>query len=187
VALASCQSWLGMQVPKDRVRTAVVSREDGPGMTKKRIQQFAEGRNVPMSELDRYLRFNTYEQKRSFSIDSDQDLEEICKWIKAESIQFCIFDVLNILHSSDENSNTQMTQIMKRFDTVRAETGADVAIIHHDKKDSTPGNKKPRGASAIDSWWEWKVSISPDAENEQVKEVFFGSKATQSHQPVKIL
>src|SRR6185437_3836908 len=121
VALASCQSWLGMQVPKDRVRTAVVSREDGPGMTKKRIQQFAEGRNVPMSELDRYLRFNTYEQKRSFSIDSDQDLEEICKWIKASSIQFCIFEWLNILPSADENSNTHTIKLIKQFDTIRAE------------------------------------------------------------------
>lgn len=186
VALASCQSWLGMKCIAEPIRTGIVSREDGPGMTKRRIKQFAEGRNIPMSALDKQLRVNTYEQKRSFSVDSDADLEEIIEWLKKEEIRFCIFDVLNVLHSFDENSNTQMTQVMKRFDKIKAESGSDIAIIHHDKKDSGAGNKKPRGASAIDSWWEWKVSISPDPENERIKQVFFGSKAAPAHIPVTI-
>jgi hypothetical protein len=186
VALACRQSWLGQPCLSRPVKTAIISREDGPGLTKKRVGQFARARNVDMQTLDEWLRFNTYEQKRSFSIESDADIEEIVKWLKQEAIEFCIFDVLNILHGADENSNTAMTQVMKRFDTIKAESGADIAIIHHDKKDSAVGNKKPRGASAIDSWWEWKVSISPDAEHEQVKEVYFGSKAIQSHAPVTI-
>ena len=186
VALACCQSWLGMQCASKRIKTGIVSREDGPGMTMRRVNQFAAGRNIPISELDKHLRFNTHEQKQSFSIDSDPDVEQVIAWLKKEEIEFCIFDVLNILHSSDENSNTEMTKVMKRFDRIRLESGADIAIIHHDKKDSSAGSKKPRGASAIDSWWEWKVSISPDAEQEQIKQVYFGSKATQSHSPVTI-
>jgi len=186
VALASRQSWLCLPCIRRQVRTAVVSREDGPGMTKRRVRQFAEARDVPISELDRWMRFNTYEQKGSFAIDSDADLEEIIKWLKQEEIEFCIFDVLNVLHGADENSNTQMTQVMKRFDTIKAESGTDLAIIHHDKKDSSTGNKKPRGASAIDSWWEWKVSISPDAEDERIKQVHFGSKAALPHAAMTI-
>ena len=178
VALASQQSWLGQPCLSRRIKTAVVSREDGPGMTKRRVGQLAEARNVDMATLDKWLRFNTYEQKSSFSIQSDSDLEEIISWIKKEEIEFCIFDVLNILHGADENSNTAMTQVMKRFDSIKEITGIDIAIVHHDKKDSGTGSKKPRGASAIDSWWEWKVSISPEPENERVKVIHFGSKAT---------
>ena len=186
VALAGQQSWLGQPCLSRRVRTAIVSREDGPGMTKRRVGQLAEGRGLSISTLDEWMRFNTYEQSSSFSVQSDADLEEITKWIKQESIEFCIFDVLNILHGSDENSNTAMTQVMKRFDSIKEATGIDIAIIHHDKKDSTAGSKKPRGASAIDSWWEWKVSISPEAENEQIKVVHFGSKATFPHPAVTV-
>ena len=186
VALASQQSWLGQTCLSRRVKTAVVSREDGPGMTKRRVAQLAEARGVGMDSLDKWIRFNTYEQKSSFSIQSDSDLEEIVKWIKKEEVEFCIFDVLNVLHGADENSNTAMTQVMKRFDSIKEATGVDLAIIHHDKKDSGTGNKKPRGASAIDSWWEWKVSISPETDNERVKVVHFGSKAIASHPSLTI-
>ena len=177
VSLAAQQSWLGQPCLSRRVKTAVVSREDGPGMTKRRVAQVAEARSTSMDLLDRWMRFNTYEQKGSFSIQSDADLEEIIEWVKKEEVEFCIFDVLNVLHGADENSNTAMTQVMKRFDSIKEATGVDLAIIHHDKKDSGTGNKKPRGASAIDSWWEWKVSISPEPDNERVKVVHFGSKA----------
>ena len=186
VSLSCRQSWFGKPCLPRYVKTAVVSREDGPGMTKRRVYQFASGRGVSVSLLDEWMRFNTYEQKRSFSIQSDADVEEIIKWLKSEQIEFCIFDVLNILHGADENSNTQMTQVMMRFDQIKRETGCDIAVIHHDKKDSGSGNKKPRGASAIDSWWEWKVSISPDAENEKIKQVYFGSKAAPAHDPLTI-
>jgi AAA domain len=186
VALASQQSWLGQPCISRPVKTAVVSREDGPGMTKRRVAQFAQARGVTMDSLDAWLRFNTYEQKGSFSIQSDADLDEAIRWIKQEQIGFCIFDVLNILHGADENSNTAMTQVMKRFDSIRAATGVDLAIIHHDAKNAESGNKKPRGASAIDSWWEWKISISPDAEDESVKRVHFGSKAAVPHAAMTI-
>ncbi len=186
VALASQQSWLGQPCISRRVRTAVVSREDGPGMTKRRVAQFAAARRVTVDSLDAWMRFNTYEQKSAFSIQSDSDLEEIIRWIRQEQIELCIFDVLNVLHGADENSNTAMTQVMMRFDSIKAATDVDLAIIHHDKKDSESGNKKPRGASAIDSWWEWKCSISPDTEDENVKRVYFGSKAAVPHAAMTI-
>lgn len=186
VCLACRQSWLGQAVAPRQYRTAIVSREDGPGMTKRRVQAFAQGRGVPLSELDKWMRFNTYAQKQSFSIQSDADIETIIEWLKKEEIDLCIFDVLNILHGADENSNTAMTQVMKQFDRIKQGSGADIAVIHHDKKDAGNGNKKPRGASAIDSWWEWKVSISPDAETERIKLIHFGSKAIPAHAPVSV-
>ena len=187
VALASQQSWLGLPIPERQFKTAVISREDGPAMTKRRVWQFALARNVAMVQLDQWIRFNTHEQKAQFSIQSETDCLEVIKWLKQEEIEFCIFDVLNVLHSADENSNTDMTAVMKRFDAIQEASGVDLAVIHHDKKDSSAGQKKPRGASSIDSWWEWKISISPDPDNEDAKMVYFGSKATMAHPPTKIM
>jgi hypothetical protein len=184
VALSAGQPWLGI-TPPAQVRTAVISREDGPAMTMNRLQQFARGRGLDFEAMP-WLHINTFEQRPTFAIDNDEDLDRICKAIKQEGIELCIFDVLNKLHSADENDNTRMTATMARFDTVRIQTGADVTIIHHDAKNSAPGAKKPRGASSIDSWWDWKVSINVDADDDSRKEVFFASKAGMPHPQITV-
>ena len=177
VSLSSGLPWMGIE-PQVKVKTGVVSREDGPGMTMHRLEQFARGRGLDFLQLP-WLFEKTFEQRASFSIESDSNLEDLCKWIKHEGIELCIFDVLNKLHASDENDNTKMTAVMSRFDTIRTETGCDVVVIHHDAKNSAPGAKKPRGASSIDSWWDWKVSINVDPEDDSLKQVFFATKAGQ--------
>jgi hypothetical protein len=184
VALPAGLPWLGIQPPAP-AKVGVVSREDGPGMTMFRIQQFALGRGLDFKALPG-LFVNTFQQRSSFSIDSEVDVDDICKWIKHEGIELCIFDVLNVLHARDENDNSKMTAVMARFDVIRSATGCDVAVLHHDTKNSAPGAKKPRGASSIDSWWDWKVSINVDPEDDSLKRVFFGTKAGQPLSPLTV-
>jgi hypothetical protein len=62
----------------------------------------------------------------------------------------------------------------------------DMVVIHHDAKNSAPRAKKPRGASSIDSWWDWKVSINVDPEDDSLKQVFFGRKAGQPIAPLAV-
>ncbi len=185
IAISSGQSWLGLQ-PERSVNTAVVSREDGPQMTQHRLREFARGRGLAFNNL-KNLYVNTFEQKATFSIENDDDLGEICTSLKKEGVELVIFDVLNKLHGAEENDNTKMTAIMSRFDIIRAETGSDVCVIHHDAKNSAPGAKKPRGASSIDSWWDWKISISVSADDDSRKEVYFASKAGQPHAPIQAI
>ena len=98
-----------------------------------------------------------------------------------------IFDVLNKLHQADENDNTKMTVVMARFDLIRENTLCDVVVIHHDSKSAVQGAaKRPRGASSIDSWWDWKVSISVDPQDDTLKEVFFSTKAGIAHSPISV-
>lgn len=184
LALSAGRPWLGMD-PVEPLTVAVVSREDGPQMTMHRIREFARGRGLNFADISR-LQVNTFEQSATFAIDNDEDVARLCVALKAAGTELVIFDVLNKLHSADENDNTKMTAIMARFDHIRAETGADVAVIHHDAKNSTPGAKRPRGASSIDSWWDWKVSIQVDVQDDSRKEVFFASKAGQPHPPITV-
>lgn len=185
VALASCQPWLGIQPPKV-VRTAIISREDGAQLTRERTYAFLKGRGIDSAIINRDLFFNTHKQRQNFSLDTDEDVEDAAKALKEDGIEFCIVDVLNKIHSADENSNTEMTKVMAKFDYIRDISGSQIAIIHHDTKSSMPGSKKPRGASAIDSWWDWKVSISPDPKDDSLKEVFFSTKATKPHQSMMV-
>jgi 5S rRNA maturation endonuclease (ribonuclease M5) len=184
VSLSSGQVWMGMEPPR-KVKIGVVSREDGPGMTMHRLEQVARGRGLDFQQLQG-LYVNTFKQRGSFSIENDSDINDLCKWIKHEGIELCIFDVLNKLHAADENDNTKMTAVMARFDTVRVQTGCDVVVIHHDAKNSAPGSKKPRGASSIDSWWDWKLSVNVDPEDDSLKRVFFATKAGQPLNPIAV-
>ena len=184
ISLSSGIPWIGIE-PQTKVKTGVVSREDAPGMTADRLKQLARGRDLDFYQLPGLL-VNTFQQRASFSIEREEDIEDICKWIKQEGIELCIFDVLNKLHTADENDNTKMTAVMARFDRIQTETGCDVAVIHHDAKNSAPGAKKPRGASSIDSWWDWKVSINVDPGDDSLNQVFFATKAGQPIDTVSV-
>lgn len=184
VALSTGQEWLGFAIPQ-QARVAVLSREDNASMTMLRLQQFARGRELDFANLS-HLHVNTFQQRARFAIDNDEDLAQLIETVKAFAIELVIFDVLNKLHASDENSNTEMTKLMARFDRVRFEAGCDVAVIHHDAKGSAPGQRKPRGASAIDSWWDWRVSIDIDPENDSLKHVHFATKASSPHPEVTV-
>lgn len=185
VALATGQPWLDL-TPTRAVTVGVVSREDSASMTTHRLQMFAKGRGLNFQTLAG-LRINTFDQKAQFSIQDDADVALIVAAIKDQGIELVILDVLNRLHTADENSNTEMTAVMGRFDLIRAQTGCDVAVIHHDAKGSASGAaKRPRGASSIDSWWDWKVSVQVTPDDDSRKEVFFSSKAGQPHPPVTV-
>ena len=183
VALAANQSWCGCAPAGRQVRCAVISREDPSFITQKRTFDFARGRGLRPEDLEDWLFFNTRDQSRTFYLENDSDCETAIKWIKQKEIEFAIFDVLNLLHAANENSNTEMTAIMKRISNIRDETNISLALIHH-----TPHSdpKRARGAGAIESWWEWKVVVQPDPEDDARKTMSFISKACRPHPPVTI-
>ncbi len=185
VALASGQSWCGLPYTKNIVKCGIVSREDGPEIAYRRVCGFAAGRGIPMGLLEDYLKFNTYTQRNQFSLENSEHVDDVIRWIKEDGIDFCVFDVLNVLHGADENSNTEMTKVMKVFDRIRQESGAQVTVIHH--LSSSPGTKRPRGAGAIDSWWDWKISIAPTADCEEVKDLQFFTKAGKPMPSMQVL
>ena len=187
IALAHALPWLGIPIPQKR-RVALVSREDGPGMTMQRLKRFATGRRLRFDTIDTVL-VNTFAQRSTFAIDKEEDIANLCKWLIHEKAEICIFDVLNRLHSAaNENDAMEMTRVMGCFDRIRLETGCDVAVIHHDAKNGgTGGQRKPRGSGAIDSWWDWKVSLTVDPEKDAQKQVFFATKAGQAAEPVTVV
>ena len=186
VALTHRLPWLGIPVQEAR-RVALVSREDGPGMTMARIKEFAAGRSLNFNQMDGPF-VNTHQQRSSFGVDNEADVVDLCKWLKFDRVELVIFDVLNRLHgAANENDAMEMTRVMGCFDRIRLETGCDVVVIHHDAKNSAAGGqRKPRGSSAIDSWWDWKVSITVDEQDDARKQVFFATKAGQAAPPVTV-
>jgi hypothetical protein len=147
VCLATGRSFLGLRPYSREVRVAIVSREDGPQMVRERLEQLARGHGIPTSYLDRNILVNTEEQSSSFQIDNPKHVEELAEWLRVNRIEFCVIDVLNKIHSAQENSSDDMTRVMKQFDELARESGAQICVIHH-----TSRSGGVKGSTSIEGW-----------------------------------
>lgn len=160
------------------VRVAIVSREDGPQLVSERLRALAMGRGLEWFDVDRNIRVNTVEQSQTFRIDNDHDLKEMAEWLKAEQIEFCVLDVLNKLHSGEENSANDMTKVMGRFDELSRLSGAHICVIHHTNKGGGA-----RGSSSIEGWADYIFRIESDTQEETLKTLYVRTKASSNPQP----
>ncbi|GAA3758491.1 AAA family ATPase [Terriglobus aquaticus] len=177
IALATCGRVLSLPSLGRPVRTAIISREDGPQLVSERLRGLARGRNLDWSDVDRNIRINTVQQSQTFRIDNDEDLTEMAEWLRGEGIEFTVLDVLNKLHGGEENSANDMTKVMARFDELARLSGSQVCVIHHTNKGGGA-----RGSSSIAGWADTIFRLESDESDERLKRLFvqtkFGSTPT---------
>lgn len=185
ISLAIGADWLEFRVPRP-VRTAIVSREDAPGLTAWRIGHLLRGKTTGAKELVvNNLWINTKTQSPDYRIDVDELHREMIVELKDRRIQFLILDVLNVLHSADENDNQEMRAILHKINEISTEVGCQIGLVHHFSK-ANEGSliKRIRGSSAISGWVEWAVGISVVDQEMGVRKMEFETKAEQPPAPV---
>lgn len=160
LALASGSSWLG-HVVKQRRRVAVVSREDAPEETSRRLKLLQAG-SAPRAEYAwGQIWLNTSAQSAAFLLDHLEHVDALIAELKLEQFDLVIFDVLRDLHSGDENDNTVMSAIMQALKRFQVEAGCAVLLLHHiSKAQSANIFRDARGAGAIHGWTEYGVGLS---------------------------
>jgi archaellum biogenesis ATPase FlaH len=159
MSLACGVEWLGMRVPR-RVRTALVSREDSPSLTQRRIKRLVSG-NERYLHLPAWMLVNTRRQLADFKVTKDEHLEQLIDELKQFRVEFVVLDVFRSLHDSEENDNTEVQQVLQRINRIQNECECAVALVHHINKVSSENIFKGlRGASAIHGWMEWGIGIS---------------------------
>lgn len=99
--------------------------------------------------------------------------------------EFAIFDVFNILHTADENDNSEMREVLRRLSRIQAELKCGICVLHHySKAEGGSMTQRLRGASAIAGWAEWVVGLSMSNEQTQIRKVEFELKAAAPPEPV---
>jgi len=183
VALASGTEWLDCKV-SEPCRVALVSREDSPGLTARRLKRAMIGMNRfpedPIWETN--LLVNTREQSRSLMLDDVEQLAALIAAMQEKRIEFCILDVLNVLHDADENDNTEMRRVLARVSQIRKEVGCQVCIVHHSVKDwdeTKTLSQLARGSSAISGFAEFIVGIRMVDETTQTRQMQFETKSSE--------
>lgn len=185
ISLSIGADWLDFRVPRS-VRTAIVSREDTPGLTAWRIAHLLRGKTTGNKELVvNNLWINTKTQSPDYRLDVDELHREMIAELKDRRIQFAVFDVLNVLHSADENDNQEMRVILQKINEISQQVGCQVGLVHHFSKASDGGLiKRIRGSSAISGWVEWAVGISVADQEMGVRKMEFETKAEQPPAPI---
>lgn len=188
VALASGSPWMEQKV-SEPTRVALVSREDAPGLTARRLKRAMLGRNLNLEDQiwETNLLVNTRAQSHEFLLENDEHVAELIHAMQQKKIEFCILDVLNVLHDADENDNTEMRRVLSRVSHIRKEVGCQVCIVHHSVKDwddTKTLSQLARGSSAIAGFAEFIVGIRMVDEESQTRQMRFETKSAEPLQPI---
>jgi RecA-family ATPase len=120
-------------------------------------------------------------------LDDDQQLTTLIAAMKAHRTEFCILDVLNVLHDADENDNTEMRRVLTRMSEIRKEVGCQVCVVHHSVKDwddTKTLSQLARGSSAIAGFAEFIIGIRMIDEDTQTRQMRFETKSAEALPPL---
>lgn len=188
VALASGKPWMEQRV-SEPTRVALVSREDGSDLTARRIKRAIKGYGMEAEDpiWETNLLINTRAQTPNLMLDDDEQLVQLIRAMQQKKIEFCILDVLNVLHDADENDNTEMRRVLTRVSQIRKEVGCQICIVHHSVKDwddTRTLSQLARGSSAIAGFAEFIVGIRMVDEETQTRQMRFETKSAEPLPPI---
>lgn len=131
-------------VPKPRTVVYVQDESSARGL-RRRFQKLVHGLQIEREATQRlWLRSN-----KGFNIDKAADYKRIHK--AAEHADLLIFDAFRDIHSKDENSSQEMTELVSMFRELRDQYQTTVIIVHHTNKnpDNQGGAARTRGSTRI--------------------------------------
>ncbi len=186
-ALASGSDWLDCRVSEPS-RVALVSREDAPGLTARRLKRAMAGMGKAPDDpiWQTNLLVNTRDQSKNLMLDDNEQLATLITAMQEKQIEFCILDVLNVLHDADENDNSEMRRVLTRVSQIRKEVGCQICIVHHSVKDwdeTKTLSQLARGSSAIAGFAEFIIGIRMVDEERQTRQMRFETKSSEPSQP----
>jgi putative DNA primase/helicase len=180
LALALGEPWVGFSVPR-AIKAALITREDNPALTKWRMRHLLAGRGRTPADLEGRLYVNSREQSPEFRLDSAELMAPMIAELKHVEPEFVILDVFNILHSADENDNTEMRGVLEQVNRLQREVGCAIGVVHHFNKNAEGSlTQRIRGSSAIAGWAEWLIGVEVEPSGSGTRRMQFELKAANS-------
>ncbi len=147
IAVATGEPFLG-HFPTHQGRVVMVQEEGSRGTWARRLRLCASACGIELEDLRGRL---LTDASQGFRLDDPGWLEALghrCEEFRPDLI---IIDPLAATHAADENSATEMAQVIRVLQGLRRTYEAAVVVIHHDRKGPSPGRRSEgmRGSSAI--------------------------------------
>lgn len=175
--IASGRTWFGHPVPGAK-RVCLISREDAAPMTIRRLKQMELGYGISGQNLFVATRDKLLDAR----LDDDKYVEKISGHIQDIGASVVIWDVFNRFHGADENDNTAIRKVLDKLDYLTAKAGCQHILVHHTGKD--PKSRRPRGASCIDGWAEFRMRVTWSNQAAGVRTIYVDGKSTSDAKPI---
>jgi len=118
-------------------------------------------------------------------INEFRAMQELIAFCKHREIGYVIFDTqARCTVGVDENSNTEMGQIVRALDVLKQETGACVHVVHHSGAGATD---RGRGATAFDGAVDTEFRIEREEEGDGVSVITRFQKDMIEAEPVDMI
>ncbi|MFH8566321.1 AAA family ATPase [Streptomyces sp. NPDC017988] len=151
------EPWHGYRVQPEGIKVLIVVAEGAEGIRKRKLAlEQHYGRKME----------NVYFLTRAIQINPDSaDWHNLKTAIRDFAIDLVFFDTqARCTVGVEENSNREMGQVIKTLDSLIAETGVSVCLVHHSTGDqSTTGNTlKGRGANSVKAALQSEIFVKRD-------------------------
>ncbi len=142
--------WLGFGISTAR-RIAVFQFENTEAMEQARLRRMCTGLGItslPKGSL-RYI-----DRKNRLDLTTKRDRKKLEELVSESEAEVLVYDCLSNLHSSDENKNMAMREVLDSLTEVNAKCGTSCILIHHFGKPSEgqANRYRTRGAQSIIDW-----------------------------------
>jgi len=169
--------------PVKKGAVLLVEEEASSLNLQRRLHAMARARQLKDSDLT-----NLFLLTRQFT-RIPNDATELFHLISENNIQLVVFDSLRTVHSADENSSSEMKEVLDSFGRLNTITEASIVLIHHLAKASDVSNKplfeRLRGSSHL---WAWRDCILGIEGEEDASECIcsFQFRDAEAQPPIRI-
>jgi hypothetical protein len=150
--LAMGWPWMGFKVPRAR-SVAIFQFENSEHTEQFRINKMLAGMETTVGAIGARIKYAKRDERYNLTLKGDR--EKLFNRVKDLGCEVIIYDCLSNLHSSKENDNIQMREVLDVLVDINAKLGTSCIVIHHFGKpgEYEKGNAwRIRGASSIMDW-----------------------------------
>lgn len=163
ISVASGQPFLG-QYPVKQGAVLLVEEESSELNLSRRLHSLARARGLKDSDLT-----NLYLLTRQFT-KIPKDLKELFHVMAGLDIKLVVFDSLRRFHHCDENSSSEMQEVLDGFAKLNVMTEASIVLIHHLAKNTDfnkPLFERLRGSSDLWAWRDCLIGVEGEEDADQ--------------------
>lgn len=152
IHIAMGWDWMGFKIPRAR-SVAIIQYENSEHTENFRIQRMLKGLGTTIRAVGDRIKFAKRDERFNLSLKGDR--VKLMQRVKDLGCEVIIYDCLSNLHTSNENDNIKMREVLDIFTDINAQLKTSCIVIHHFGK---PGENprenqyRVRGAISIMDW-----------------------------------
>lgn len=131
LALARGETWHGISTRAKGGSVAFISLELPAPLLQERLRTLAGGKR---DGLDRIHTLCASDLRSMIDLGEEHWVGALTRYVGELKVDLLIIDALVRAHNKDENSQADMTEVLRSVDHIRLETDAAVLLLHHERK-----------------------------------------------------